>query len=66
MSGLFGVASRSNCMDDLFYGTDYHCHMGTEFGGMAIQGDHLCREIHRISHGQLKKLFDDFYHRWSG
>jgi len=53
-------------MDDLFYGTDYHCHMGTEFGGMAIQGDHLRREIHRISHGQLKKLFDGFYHRWSG
>ena len=38
MSGIFGVASRQNCMDDLFYGTDYHSHLGTEFGGLCIQG----------------------------
>lgn len=66
MSGIFGVASRSNCMDDLFYGTDYHCHLGTEFGGLAIQGNQLHRAIHRIANGQFKNLFDGFYHQHSG
>jgi amidophosphoribosyltransferase len=66
MSGLFGVASRSNCMDDLFYGTDYHSHLGTEFGGLAIQGEQLHHAIHRIANGQFKNLFDGFYHSYSG
>jgi amidophosphoribosyltransferase len=66
MSGIFGVASRSNCMDNLFYGTDYHCHLGTEFGGLAVQGDQLHRAIHRISNGQFKNLFDGFYRERSG
>ena len=61
MSGIFGVASRADCMEDLFYGTDYHSHLGTEFGGLAVQSDRLNREIHRISHGQFKNLFNDFY-----
>jgi len=38
MSGIFGIASRQDCMDELFYGTDYHSHLGTQFGGLAIQG----------------------------
>ncbi|MHC4481323.1 MAG: amidophosphoribosyltransferase [Planctomycetota bacterium] len=66
MSGIFGVASRTNCMDDLFYGTDYHCHLGTEFGGLAIQGNQLHRAIHRIANGQFKNLFDEFYHTRGG
>lgn len=66
MSGIFGVASRSNCMDDLFYGTDYHSHLGTEFGGLAIQSNQLHREIHRIAHGQFKSLFDSFYRSYAG
>jgi amidophosphoribosyltransferase len=66
MSGIFGVASRSNCMDELFYGTDYHCHLGTEFGGLVIQGNRLHRAIHRIAHGQFKNLFDSFYRENSG
>ena len=41
MSGIFGVVSRSNCMEDLFYGTDYQSHLGTEFGGLAIQGNEV-------------------------
>jgi len=66
MSGIFAVASKSNCMDDLFYGTDYHNHLGTEFAGLAIQSTRVHREIHRISHGQFKSLFDGFYHAHSG
>ena len=66
MSGIFGVVSRSNCMEDLFYGTDYQSHLGTEFGGLAIQGDRMHRAIHRLEHGQFKSLFDGFYHSASG
>lgn len=66
MSGLFGIVSRKNCMEELFYGTDYQSHLGTEFGGLAILGDHLNRAIHRISNGQFKNLFYDFYHNKSG
>ncbi len=61
MSGIFGVASQADCIEDLFYGTDYHSHLGTEFGGLAVQSDRLYRAIHRISHGQFKNLFNDFY-----
>lgn len=66
MSGLFGVVSNGNCMDDLFYGTDYQSHMGTEFAGLAVQDTQVQREIHRVSHGQFKNLLDGFYHRCSG
>ena len=66
MSGIFGIASRSNCMDDLFYGTDYQSHLGTEFAGLAVLGDRIRRAIHRIEHGQFKSLFDTFYHTVSG
>jgi len=66
MSGIFGVASESNCMDDLYYGTDYQSHLGTEFAGLAIMGDQVHREIHRIAHGQFKNLLNGFYHRQSG
>ncbi len=36
MSGLFGVLSNKNCITDLYYGTDYHIHLGTEFGDIAF------------------------------
>ena len=35
MSGIFGVVSQGNCTEDLFYGTDYHSHLGTRRGGLA-------------------------------
>ena len=36
MSGFFGVVSQHDCICDLFYGTDYHSHLGTRRGGMAV------------------------------
>jgi len=66
MSGLFGVVSRSDCMEDLFYGTDYQSHLGTEYAGLAIWGERLHRAIHRIAHGQFKNLFDGFYKEYHG
>ena len=39
MSGIYGVASKEDCTELLFYGTDYHSHLGTEYGGLAVLGD---------------------------
>lgn len=62
MSGLFGVVSRDDCSEMLFYGTDYHSHLGTQFGGIAILGDTLTRLIHNISQSQFKsKFYEDFH-----
>ena len=61
MSGIFGIVSKGNCVETLFYGTDYHSHLGTEFGGMAVLGDGFSRHIRDISQSQFKsKLYDDY------
>jgi amidophosphoribosyltransferase len=60
MSGIFGVISKSDCAKDLLYGTDYHSHLGTEYGGMAVLGERFSRQIHNISQSQFKsKFFED-------
>ena len=47
MGGFFGVASKEDCVFDLFYGIDYHSHLGTRRGGMAVLGeDGFDRAIH--------------------
>ena len=38
MGGFFGVASKQDCVLELFYGVDYHSHLGTRRGGMAVYG----------------------------
>ena len=62
MSGVFGVVTKSkDCAEILLYGTDYHSHLGTEYGGMAVLGDDFTRQIHNISQSQFKsKFFEDF------
>ncbi|MCD4848464.1 MAG: amidophosphoribosyltransferase [Candidatus Aegiribacteria sp.] len=60
MGGFFGVVSKKSCTEDLFYGTDYHSHLGTMRGGMAVrshQGIH--RVIHDISNAQFRSKFED-------
>ena len=60
MSGIFGVVSKKDCITTLLYGTDYHSHLGTEFGGMAVLGKTFKRQIHNISQSQFKsKFYDD-------
>ena len=39
MGGFFGVASKQDCVLELFYGVDYHSHLGTRRGGMAVYGE---------------------------
>jgi amidophosphoribosyltransferase len=59
MSGFFGVASVTDCVDDLFYGTDYHSHLGTRRGGLAVSNpDGLFRFIHNIENTQFRSKFE--------
>ena len=67
MGGFFGVESKSNCVADVFYGTDYHSHLGTKRGGMAIIGSKgLVRVIHNIESAQFRSKFDADLERMSG
>lgn len=62
MSGIFGVITKKeDCMRDLFYVGDYHSHLGTNFGGIALYGKGLTRRIHNISNSQFKsKLIEEY------
>ena len=63
MSGVFGVVAKKDCAQYLFYGTDYHSHLGTEYGGMAVLDHKFSRQIHNISQSQFKsKFFEDYKH----
>lgn len=57
MSGIFGVVSKENCVKTLLFGTDYHSHLGSEFGGIAVLGDDFTRQIHSIAQSQFKSKF---------
>lgn len=60
MSGLFGVVSKKNCISSLYYGTDYHSHLGTEYGGIAFIDENNgmpIKKIHDIANSQFKSKF---------
>ncbi len=60
MGGLFGVVSKQDCVLDLFYGTDYHSHLGTKRGGLAVKSpDGFSRFIHSIENSQFRSKFED-------
>ncbi|MFO7821886.1 MAG: amidophosphoribosyltransferase [Lentisphaeria bacterium] len=60
MGGFFGVASSTDCSSDLFFGTDYHSHLGTVRGGLAVQNEGaLHRVIHDITNSQFRSKFDE-------
>jgi len=61
MSGIFGVVSKGDCAETLFYGTDYHSHLGTEYGGIAVLGEEFARQIHNLAQSQFKSKFYDDY-----
>ena len=59
MGGIFGVASKDTCTMDLFFGVDYHSHLGTRRGGMAVYGeDGFNRSIHNIENSPFRTKFD--------
>jgi len=60
MGGFFGVASKDDCVRDLFFGTDYHSHLGTKRGGLTTHdGDDFVRFIHNIENTQFRSKFED-------
>ncbi len=60
MGGVFGVVSKEDCVLDLFYGTDFHSHLGTRRGGLAVRnGKNFSRFIHNIENAQFRSKFDD-------
>ncbi len=60
MGGFFGVASKENCLFDLFFGTDYHSHLGTRRAGMAVYDPEkgFDRAIHNIENSPFRTKFD--------
>lgn len=59
MGGFFGVASKKDCILELFYGVDYHSHLGTRRGGMAAYGSgEFCRAIHNIENAPFRTKFE--------
>ena len=59
MGGFFGVASKEDCVFDLFFGVDYHSHLGTRRGGMAVYGENgFDRAIHNIENAPFRTKFD--------
>ena len=67
MGGFFGVASKQDCVFDLFFGIDYHSHLGTRRGGMAVYGeDGFNRAIHNIENAPFRTKFDKDVQEMSG
>lgn len=59
MGGLFGVTFKSDCVNDLFYGVDYHSHLGTRRGGMAVHNlQGFSRSIHNIENNYFRAKFE--------
>ncbi len=59
MGGFFGVVSKEDCLFDLFFGTDYHSHLGTRRGGIAVYGENgFDRSIHNIENAPFRTKFD--------
>lgn len=68
MGGLFGAVCKSDCVFDLFFGTDYHSHLGTRRGGMAVY-DHdkgFQRSIHNIENSPFRTKFEDDVNEMTG
>ena len=60
MGGIFGVVSKKDCVADLFFGTDYHSHLGTRRGGMAVydKEEGFDRAIHNIENSPFRTKFE--------
>ncbi|MGN0148819.1 MAG: amidophosphoribosyltransferase [Clostridia bacterium] len=67
MGGIFGVISKKNCVLDLFFGIDYHSHLGTKRGGMVVYGENgFDRAIHNIENSPFRTKFERDVEEMSG
>ncbi|MDX9812675.1 MAG: amidophosphoribosyltransferase [Bacteroidales bacterium] len=68
MSGFFGVISKTDCVNDVFYGTDYHSHLGTKRAGIVfiVPGKGFRRSIHNLENAYFRSKFEDELKDFSG
>ncbi len=68
MGGFFGIASKNDCMMDVFFGVDYHSHLGTRRGGMAAYDEEigLQRKIHNIENSPFRTKFENIFDEMKG
>lgn len=67
MGGFFGTISKKDCVNDLFYGTDYHSHLGTRKGGMAaLNSGGFVRKIHNIEDSYFRTKFEPDLNEFKG
>lgn len=68
MGGIFGAVSKKDCVMDLFFGTDYHSHLGTRRGGMAVYSEEtgISRAIHNIENSPFRTKFERDVNEMSG
>ncbi|MDO4847368.1 MAG: amidophosphoribosyltransferase [Clostridiaceae bacterium] len=68
MGGFFGITSKNECLMDLFFGVDYHSHLGTRRGGLAVYDKEigLQRKIHNIENAPFRTKFEKIYNEMSG
>ncbi len=68
MGGFFGIASKKECLVDVFFGTDYHSHLGTRRAGLAAYHpeDGLQRSIHNISNSPFRTKFENIFSEMRG
>ena len=68
MGGFFGAISHKNCIYDVFFGTDYHSHLGTRRGGMAVYDKELGfqRQIHNIENTPFRTKFESDLAKFKG
>ena len=68
MGGFFGTVSKTECVTDLFYGTDYNSHLGTKRGGLATyaQGEGFMRSIHNLESSYFRTKFESELPKFKG
>jgi len=68
MGGFFGVTSKEDCMVDVFFGVDYHSHLGTRRGGIAAYDEKIGmqREIHNIENSPFRTKFENIFNEMWG
>ncbi len=67
MGGFFGVVSKRSCITDLFYGTDYHSHLGTKRAGMVtVENNIFYRSIHSLEGSYFRTKFDSELSKFKG
>lgn len=68
MGGFFGIASNKDCLADVYFGTDYHSHLGTYSGGLAVYDEQigLQRQIHHIGNSPFRTKFEKVFDEMKG